>query len=157
MGKTMDTQPVSSQQSRMFNIEQFKQLYKTFSSETPAQLPSLYHTDITFKDPIHELKGIAELTTYFAGFCKPDTQYQFEFTNQVIAHDQAFFQWQMHYAHASLANGKPLLLNGGTLIKYNSLISYHEDFYDMGAMIYQHVPLLGWAVKKINARIAEQV
>jgi hypothetical protein len=151
----MNTHPVSSQPKPMFNIEDFKQLYKTFSSATPAQLPKLYHSAITFKDPVHELKGIAALTHYFASFCNQGTQYRFEFTNQVISNDQAFFQWQMLYTHPSLANGKPLLLNGGTLIKFNTQIIYHEDFYDMGAMIYQHLPLLGWAVKKINARIAE--
>ena len=152
----MDTQPVSSQPKLTFNIERFKQLYKTFDTETPAQLPKLYHPAIIFKDPIHELKGLAALTDYFASFCKQDNQYRFEFTNEVISHDQAFFQWQMHYAHPSLGNGKSLLFNGGTLIKFNAQIIYHEDFYDMGAMIYQHVPLLGWAVRKINARIAEQ-
>jgi hypothetical protein len=153
----MDTQPVSSQSTLIFDIEQFKQLYYTFSSETPNQLSKLYHPAIIFKDPIHELKGIAALTDYFAGFCKPDTHYKFEFINQVIAHDQAFFQWQMHYAHPSLANGKPLVLNGGTLIKFNAQITYHEDYYDMGAMVYQHIPVIGWAVNKINARIAEHV
>lgn len=35
----------------------------------------------------------------------------------------------------------------------DSRITHHEDFYDMGAMIYQHVPVLGWAVKKINSRL----
>ena len=152
----MDTQPVSSQPKLMFNVEHFKQLYKTFSSETPAQLSLLYHPAIAFKDPIHELKGIAALTHYFASFCTEGNQYRFEFINEIISHDQAFFQWQMHYSHPKLANGKPLQLNGGTLIRFNAQIIYHEDFYDMGAMIYQHVPLLGWAVKKINARIAEQ-
>jgi hypothetical protein len=63
----------------------------------------------------------------------------------------------MHYAHPSLANGKPLVLNGGTLIKFNAQITYHEDYYDMGAMVYQHIPVIGWAVNKINARIAEHV
>jgi len=152
----MDTQPVSSQPKLMFDIGQFKQLYKTFSSATPTQLPRLYHPAITFKDPIHELNGLAALSDYFASFCNQGTQYRFEFTNEVISHDQAFFQWQMHYAHPNLANGKPLVLKGGTLIKFNTQITYHEDFYDMGAMIYQHVPVIGWAVKKINARIAEQ-
>ncbi len=152
----MDTQPLSPQPKLMFDIEHFKQLYKTFSRATPAQLPELYHPAIAFKDPVHELKGIGALTNYFASFCKSDTQYKFDFINEVISHDQAFFQWQMHYAHPSLANGKPLQLNGGTLIKFNTQIIYHEDFYDMGAMIYRHIPLLGWAVKKINARIAEQ-
>lgn len=150
----MDTQPVSAPAKPIFSIEQFKQLYQSFSSETLAQLPSLYNSAIVFKDPVHQLNGISALTDYFAGFCQPETEYKFEFTNQIISPEQAFFQWQMHYSHSSLAQGKPLTLAGGTLIKFNSHIIYHEDFYDMGAMVYQHIPILGWAVKKINMRIA---
>lgn len=152
----MDTQPASSPLKSTFNIKDFKEFYNIFNSETPAQLPRFYHPAVTFKDPIHELKGIAALTDYFASFCNANTQYRFEFINEVITHDQAFFQWRMYYSHPRLANGKPLQLNGGSLIKFNTQIIYHEDFYDMGAMIYQHIPVLGWAVKKINARIAEQ-
>ncbi|RYZ97119.1 MAG: nuclear transport factor 2 family protein [Moraxellaceae bacterium] len=149
----MDQEIASQINNPSFDIEQFKQLYKTFERSSLAQLPTLYSPFIVFKDPIHELKGIAALGDYFAGFCKPETKCQFEFTNQVIAHDQAFFQWKMSYQHPSLGAGLPLTLNGGTLIKFNSKIVYHEDFYDMGAMVYQHLPVIGWAVKKINARI----
>ena len=141
----------------IFNIEKFKQLYQTFDSDTLTQLPAVYSPTIVFKDPVHELKGIIALGDYFAGFCKPGTKCQFEFINQIITHDQAFFQWNMHYQHSSLKMGTTLTLNGGTLIKFNSKIVYHEDFYDMGAMVYQHLPILGWAIKKVNARITEQV
>lgn len=137
------------------DIEQFKLLYNSFSHATPAQLPSLYDPNIHFKDPVHELKGLAALAHYFASFCAGERQYRFEFTNQLIAHNQAFLQWQMHYAHPQLARGKALMIEGGTLIKFTHKIIYHEDFYDMGAMIYQHLPVLGWAVKKINSRIAD--
>lgn len=145
----MDPQPAQPR----FNVEEFKQLYQTFDSESTAQLGKLYHSAIVFKDPIHQLNGLGALTNYFAGFCNPDTHCQFEFTNQILSDDQAFFQWQMNYSHPQLKNGQPLSLNGSTLIKFTSHIIYHEDFYDMGAMIYQHLPIMGWAVKKINARM----
>jgi hypothetical protein len=151
----MDTQTVSTPSKNILNIDDFKQFYKVFNSATPLQLPRFYHPSVTFKDPLHELKGIAALTQYFTNLCVADTQYRFDFINEVITHNQAFFQWQMHYSHPRLANGEPLLLDGGTLIKFDSLITSHEDFYDMGAMIYQHIPVLGWAVKKINARLTE--
>jgi hypothetical protein len=152
----MDTQSANLAVNPTFDIEQFKRLYQTFDSHTLAYLPQLYSPTIIFKDPVHQLNGISALSDYFSGFCNSETKCQFEITNQIVAKDQAFFQWQMYYQHARLKSGQNLTLNGGTLIKFNSKIVYHEDFYDMGAMIYQHLPLLGWAVKKINSRIAEQ-
>lgn len=150
----MEIQVASFAANPVFDIEQFKQLYKIFDSHTLARLPKIYSPAIIFKDPIHQLQGIAALNQYFAGFCNPEMKCEFEIHNEIISHDQAFFQWRMHYQHPHIKSGKPLMLNGGTLIKFNSNIVYHEDFYDMGAMIYQHLPVLGWTVKKINARIA---
>jgi hypothetical protein len=154
--QTQCVQTEEAQLVRVFDIAKFKQLYQTFDSNTLSQLPKLYDNSIVFKDPIHQITGIKPLTNYFATFCSPETQCQFDFINEVISDSQAFFHWQMHYSHPKLQAGKTLTLNGGTLIKFNSQITYHEDFYDMGAMIYQHIPVLGWAVKKINARITEQ-
>lgn len=136
-----------------FDIAQFKQLYQTFDGQTLSRLPKVYSPAITFKDPIHQLTGLEPLTLYFENFCKPETQCQFEFINEIIADDQAFFQWRMHYSNPKLSGGKKLTLSGGTLIKFKTQIVYHEDFYDMGAMIYQHLPLLGWVVKNINRRM----
>jgi hypothetical protein len=60
----------------------------------------------------------------------------------------------MHYRHPKIKAGTPQILNGATLIKYEDKVNYHEDFYDMGAMIYQHIPLLGFVVKTLNAHLA---
>ena len=156
----MDTHPstmrsTSEGSTSEFDIAQFKQLYQTFDNQMVSKLPELYSPSIIFKDPIHELKGLESLTHYYANFCKPETRCRFEFINEILASDQAFFQWKMHYSHPKINAGKHLTLNGSTLIKFESHIIYHQDFYDMGAMIYQHLPVLGWVIKKINERMKE--
>jgi len=152
----MDTQSEDNPSNFTFDIEQFKQLYKTFDKQTLSKLPELYSSSVTFRDPVHQLNGLESLSRYFANFCNPETYCQFDFINEIVTSDQAFFQWKMHYSHPKLNSGKKLMLNGGTFIKFGSHIVHHEDFYDMGAMIYQHIPILGWAVKKINHHLKEQ-
>ena len=150
------TRSASESPTSEFDIAQFKQLYQTFDNHTVSKLPELYSPSIIFKDPIHELKGLESLAHYYENFCKPETHCQFEFTNEILAPHQAFFQWKMHYSHPKINAGKKLTLDGGTLIKFESQIICHQDFYDMGAMIYQHLPVLGWVVKKINEHMKEQ-
>jgi hypothetical protein len=140
----------------VFDPVRFKQLYKKFNQETIDKLPDIYSPQVVFKDPVHQLQGIHELSNYFAGFCSDDLQCEFTIYNEIISHNQAFFQWKMDYQHPRLESGKPLTLDGSSLIKFNSHITFHQDFYDMGAMIYQHVPVLGWVVRKVNAKIAQQ-
>ncbi len=136
-----------------FDIEGFKGLYASFDSTMVKRLPDFYGKLVNFKDPVHELKGLDELRNYFSSFLSPGMQCRFVYTNQLVGAGQAFLQWQMHYRHPRLEDGRELILNGASVVKFTSHVFYHEDFYDMGAMIYQHIPVLGWAVKKINARI----
>jgi hypothetical protein len=137
----------------LFDPEKFKALYQIFDHNTLSELHSLYSTNVTFKDPIHSIQGLDQLAHYFGNFCDPAMHCKFVFINQLINDQQAFFQWRMHYRHPRLRSGKTLILDGGTLIKFNSHIFYHEDFYDMGSMLYQHIPVIRWAIKKINARL----
>ena len=143
-------------QTPVFDPARFKDLYKKFNHETINKLPGIYSPHIIFKDPVHQLQGIQELSNYFSGFCSDDLQCAFTIYNEIISHDQAFFQWKMDYQHPRLESGKPLTLDGSSLIKFNSHITFHQDFYDMGAMIYQHIPVLAWVIKKINGRISQQ-
>lgn len=137
-----------------FSIDRFKQLYQPFCESSLAQLDQVYSPDIVFKDPLHQLQGLPQLYQYFHGFCAADVYCEFEFINQILDSSQAFFQWRMHYRHPKIKAGHPLTLDGASLIKFNTQIIYHEDFYDMGAMIYQHLPILGFLVKKLNAHLA---
>lgn len=150
----MDTQ--TPLRDRHFDIARFKALYSVFNRDTLRQLSNIYSPDIVFQDPIHQLKGLDALSEYFANFCSEQLICEFDIHNEVVSTDQAFFQWTMRYQHPRLNSGKTLFLRGGTLIKFDSHILFHEDFYDMGAMIYQHIPVLGWAVRKINARMVQQ-
>jgi hypothetical protein len=144
---------MNTEASPLFDAENFKALYQRFDSKTLINLQDLYSAAIVFKDPLHQLQGINSLKRYFASFLTTDMDCRFVFVNQLVNAEQAFFQWQMHYSHPRLQAGKTLLLNGGTLIKFHTTIYYHEDFYDLGAMVYQHIPILGWAVNKVNKHL----
>ena len=62
----------------------------------------------------------------------------------------------MHLAHPSIAKGQPICVRGMTHIKYNEKIYYHEDCYDLGAMIYEHVPVLQKIIRFIKNKLQQQ-
>jgi len=41
------------------------------------------------------------------------------------------------------------------LVSKDDIIVYHKDYYDLGEMVYEHIPLLGFFVKKIKKRLAK--
>lgn len=65
----------------------------------------------------------------------------------------ALYTQDVEFRHPSLAGDKLISVRGITQIRLTDRIFYHEDFYDLGAMIYQHVPVLGRIIRFINQRI----
>jgi hypothetical protein len=50
--------------------------------------------------------------------------------------------------------GEPLELPGCSVVDTeNDLITHQRDYYDAGEMIYEHLPLLGWAVRGVKRRV----
>ena len=54
-----------------------------------------------------------------------------------------------------LNNGEEVTLEGNSYIKFNenNLVIYHRDYFDMGEFIYEHIPVLGWTLKKIKNKL----
>lgn len=134
-------------------IVEFKQLYNTFDKDSLVSLGQLYSEDVTFADPLHVIQGLPALTQYFYAMCGNLTECRFEFIDEIVGQDSAFFKWHMHYRHPSIRANKLLTLTGATLIHFSDKIDRHEDFYDMGAMLYEHIPLIGSAIGFVKSRI----
>jgi hypothetical protein len=45
-------------------------------------------------------------------------------------------------------------VRGVSHLKISDKIDYHEDFYDMGAMLYEQLPLLGSVTRWLRLRLA---
>jgi hypothetical protein len=131
-------------------VERFKINYTSFDTGTIAQLGQLYDPAVIFIDPLHRLEGWPALECYFTASAVNLDFCRFDFIDTVLNDQGAFFKWKMHYAHKKIARGRPLSLVGATQIKFAARITHHEDFYDLGAMVYEHVPLLGLGIRTLK-------
>lgn len=134
-------------------IERFKAFYKDVKHPLLDTIGDVYASDVKFRDPIHQIEGLAELHSYLTNMCENVESGRFEFLDQLIGEDTAYIKWNMYFSHPKLGK-ETHVLRGMTQIQFNDRIFYHEDVYDMGQMIYEHVPMLGWAVKQLKARLS---
>ncbi|WP_157960429.1 nuclear transport factor 2 family protein [Marinimicrobium alkaliphilum] len=136
-------------------------LYQRFEPAILPELARLYREDITFIDPVHALKGRAALEAYFAEMMNGLEHCQFEFHDQLesVSGDrqgQAVLTWTMHYRYPKLAGGQALTLEGNSHIRFDDGIYYHRDYYDLGAMFYEQLPVIGRVVKQLKKRLESQ-
>ncbi len=134
-------------------IERFKNYFKVLHESDLSELRELYSDQVIFKDPVHEIRGLVELEDYFTSMCADLTDCRFEYLDEVVTESTAFVKWIMHFKHPRLGN-RLISVRGVSHLKIGDKIDYHEDFYDMGAMLYEQLPLLGNVTRWLRLRLA---
>lgn len=137
-------------------VGQFINMYQTLNSQNLHLLADAYASDVVFVDPMHQINGLAALTEYFANLYSNITEIHFDIHDvQVSANGQdASLFWTMRYAHPKLNQGRSICVEGMSRLSHNEKIVSHRDYFDAGQMLYEHVPLLGWAISQLKRRVA---
>lgn len=135
-------------------LDDFKRFYLEADVNSLDRLDRLYTEDVEFRDPVHTLHGRLALRAYLRELYRGCAKISFEYLDERIDDNGAYIQWEMQFSHRSIRSGKPVTVRGVTQILFTDRIYFQEDFYDMGQMLYQHIPVLGTAVRYINRRLA---
>ena len=132
-------------------------MYKELNSENLYILRDVYSSDVQFIDPAHKIIGLEKLTEYFSALYKNVNSIDFEFRDIVQQDSSCYLQWNMTFSHKSLAGGGSIVVSGATFLKLNEnkMVYYHRDFFDLGAMLYEHLPLLGRVLTTIKGRLGK--
>ena len=146
-------------------IERFKSIYsrldntKAACGKIPANskqvlLDEVYSENVTFKDPVHQIEGLSAYRRYMDNMYSNVVGCEFTYHEHWIGENSASIKWDMLFRHRKLGNGKLITVRGITHVRFTDRIDYHEDVFDVGAMLYEHIPLLGRILLKIKARLA---
>lgn len=138
-------------------LDDFFKAYQALSVENLDLLNDLYAVDVVFSDPAHTIAGLESLKNYFAGMYENISEIYFEFTNSMTKGNEAFVRWQMRFVHPKLKKGAPVTVPGVTWLQFNDSgkVSRHHDYFDLGAMLYEHIPVLGTVIRNLKKRLAQ--
>ena len=134
-------------------IERFKTYFRVLHEAELSQLRDIYSDQVLFKDPVHEIRGLVELEDYFTALCSDLSDCRFEYLDEIVGDHSAYVKWIMHFRHPRLRN-RLISVRGVSHLRGSDKIDYHEDFYDMGAMLYEQLPLLGNVTRWLRLRLA---
>lgn len=134
-------------------ILRFKDYFKILHDSDLSRLRDIYDESVVFKDPVHEIRGLVELEDYFTSMCSDLSDCRFEYLDELASDESAYVKWMMHFKHPKLGN-RLISVRGVSHLKLGEKIEFHEDFYDMGAMLYEQLPLLGNVTRWLRLRLA---
>jgi hypothetical protein len=117
-------------------------------------LKDFYAKDLVFEDPLGRIEGLQAMKTYYALMYENVTEIKFDFFKSIQEGNEFFFRWTMTLNSTKLNGGNDISVEGGSMIFFNDegLVTYHRDFFDMGEMIYEHIPLLKNLIKAVKKR-----
>ena len=136
-------------------MEKFLDVYRNLNSNNLERLQDIYTQNIRFVDPAHEIFGLEALTRYFAKLYENMDPPQFRFVHHLGSDFEGYVQWEMAFSHPRLANGGTIRVPGVSYLQFDESgkTCFHRDYFDLGAMLYEQIPLLGRIVTYIKKRL----
>jgi hypothetical protein len=137
------------------HAENIRRFFNDLSTENMHLLDDFYAEDVVFRDPAGDISGRSALRGYYCHIYEPVTKIHFEFPHIQVQKDDVFATWTMTFSSRKLKGGRSLTVDGISHLRFNTdgQVTYHRDYFDMGAMIYEHVPLVGCLIRYIKSRL----
>lgn len=136
-------------------LARFVALYQQLDRQQLHRLSEVYADEVIFIDPAHRVEGLAALSDYFAALYQRLAYCRFVITSQQQQGRQAWLGWTMTFSHPRLRGGKPVTVEGATRLELDEegKVCLHRDYFDLGAMLYEQLPLIGPLVRTIKGRL----
>jgi len=134
-------------------VDKFCAYYKEFSQESIAGLDEIYHQNVILQDPFSQIEGLTQVQKHFGNMMENVSYCRFEIIEVVSNEGQAFITWTMKFAHPKLNNHQQIAVDGVSDIKFDDRITHHRDYFDVGNMFYEHVPILKNVIKMLKKRL----
>lgn len=131
-------------------IEKFVSLYASLNVSNVNELDKLYDANIQFIDPVHHINGLSDLKKYISHMYENISDYKLTVLDCVQGESTAYLTWSLRFCHPRLNAGNRIEFEGVSKLEFNEKIYKHQDFYDLGAMLYEHIPVLGSLLKIIK-------
>ncbi|WP_433771405.1 nuclear transport factor 2 family protein [Pseudomonas putida] len=118
------------------------------------KLEELYSHDVRFSDPLHEIQGLTALQAYFTELYANVSELGFRFHGYDQVQDGVgYLRWTLQYHHPRLRHGQLIEVDGCSHLLWHEKVYQHRDYFDAGALLYEHLPLMGTAIGWLKARL----
>lgn len=139
----------------MSSLNTFNQLLNQLQQINQGQwqvLPQIYHSQAVFIDPWHRVDGIDAINNYYQNMYSNVSECQFEYIAPMAHDGHGYVQWRMQFRHPKLNRGNAITVPGCSHFVFDDKFQQHRDYFDPGAMVYEHLPLLRNVIAYIKRR-----
>ncbi|MFJ2466437.1 nuclear transport factor 2 family protein [Pseudomonas sp. NPDC087615] len=135
-------------------LRSFARQFCELNKDNLQRLSEFYSDDIHFTDPLHDVQGLTQLRNYFAQMYANVSELRFDFRGfDQISDGEGYLRWVMSYRHPRLASGREIRVSGCSHLLWRDKVYRHRDYFDAGALLYEHLPVLGRVIAWLKRRM----
>ncbi len=138
-------------------LARFQRFFSDFSPNKIQQLLNdTYSEDVWFNDTLKTVEGREPLRGYLQHGADAVESCVVEIKETLNNNRGDYFvRWVMTIRFKRFKKGQDTQTIGMSHLRFNSagLVCFHQDYWDSTAGIFEHVPVLGWMIRKIKSRL----
>jgi hypothetical protein len=133
--------------------EKVKFVFQNLTKDKLHLIDEFYSSDVEFVDPVGKITTSKSIKEYYKSLYQNVKTIRFDFSQIYEQGNTIIAIWSMYLETDKLNGGEGYSIDGNSVITFNpqGKVSYHRDYFDMGAFVYEKIPVLGFFVKKIKA------
>jgi hypothetical protein len=134
-------------------IESFQALLSDFKApDFGRRIPEVYAEDVFFNDTLKTVRGVEEVQEYLTATADAIDKGTVEFLDVVSDNGNYYFRWAMTIRFKRFARGQDKRSVGMTHVRFDSAgkVVLHQDFWDSAGGLFEHVPALGWMLRRVK-------
>ena len=131
--------------------------FEQLNKNTMNLVDDFYDEHAQFIDPIVNFTSRAQIKTYYDNLYRNVESIRWEIPDEVREGDKCTLVWKMTLTAKGFNGGKPVVVDGVSVIKFGGKEGkaiYHRDYFDMGAFVYEGVPILGAVIRFVKSKMA---
>lgn len=138
-------------------LANFARFFSDFSPTKVDKLVDLtYAQDVWFNDTLKTLQGRDALRAYLRHSAEAVQSCRVEILDTLSNDDGDYFvRWTMVIRFKRFKSGVDTETIGISHLRFNAegLVTLHQDYWDSTAGLFEHIPLLGGAIRAIKKRV----
>lgn len=137
-------------------VGRFQQLLGDFKApDFRHRIAEVYARDAFFDDTLKTVRGAAAIEEYLADSAAAIDKGVVDFQDLVAKSGNYYFRWRMTIRFKKLARGQDTHSIGMTHVRFDAdgKVALHQDFWDSAAGLFEHVPALGWVLRRAKKSV----
>ena len=134
----------------------FQRLFDRFTPEAvPAAVSAAYAPDIWFDDTLTTIEGSDLLAAYLTHSATLCDAFEVRVHEARGGDGDYLVRWSMRIKFRKFRRGRWTESIGVSHLRFDAegRIILHQDYWDGARWLFEHVPVLGWAIRFIKSRV----